>query len=128
DPNIVDLLPKMIWHLDEPVADPAAIATYLICDAARPDAKVLLSGQGGDEVFAGYRVHRNHRLADSLRHLPSSLRKELIPRFVKALPALARRIPGAPVGLMMAVDRYLEKLLAGAAMGDEERYVFYRSY
>jgi asparagine synthase (glutamine-hydrolysing) len=59
-PNILELLPKVAWHIDEPICDPAAINAYLICKAAREGgAKVLLSGMGGDEVFAGY----NHYLA-----------------------------------------------------------------
>ena len=53
-PDIVDLLPKLVWHLDEPVADPAAITTYLICAAARERLTVMLGGMGGDEIFAGY--------------------------------------------------------------------------
>src|ERR1051326_7196546 len=58
DPRIVELLPRIIWHLDDPIADPAAITSYLICQAARQqDTKVLLSGQGGDEVFCGYPWH-----------------------------------------------------------------------
>jgi len=55
-PDIVSLLPKMIWHLDEPIGDPAAINTYLIAKAAREhQIIVLLNGVGGDEVFGGYR-------------------------------------------------------------------------
>src|SRR5262249_41027490 len=63
EPRVTDLLSEVVWHLDEPVADPAAISTYLISRAARPDVRVLLSGQGGDEIFAGYRVHSACRIA-----------------------------------------------------------------
>ena len=56
-PEVVDLLPKLIWHMDEPIADPACISTYLICAAARERLTVILSGMGGDEVFAGYPRH-----------------------------------------------------------------------
>lgn len=56
--NVVDLLPKMIWHLDEPIADPSAINTYLISRAARENGiVVLLNGMGGDEIFGGYRSY-----------------------------------------------------------------------
>ena len=51
---MLELLPKAVWHLEEPVADPAAISTYLICREARREMPVMLSGMGGDEVFAGY--------------------------------------------------------------------------
>ena len=52
EPDVVNLLPKIIFYLDEPVADPAAIATYLICRSAKPAVTVLLSGQGADEQSA----------------------------------------------------------------------------
>jgi asparagine synthase (glutamine-hydrolysing) len=58
EPDVIDLLPKMIWHLDEPLADPSAINTYLISKAARDNGiVVLLNGMGGDEIFGGYRYH-----------------------------------------------------------------------
>jgi len=58
EPDVIDLLPKMIWHLDEPLADPSAINTYLISKAARDNGiVVLLNGMGGDEIFGGYRAY-----------------------------------------------------------------------
>ena len=84
EPNIVELLPKMIWHLDEPIADPAAINTYLISkEAARNGIKVLLSGMGADEFFSGYRSHLACIKADSYQKLPSTLRKGLENTFAK---------------------------------------------
>lgn len=53
-PDPHNMIQKYIWHMDEPVADPAAITTYLVSEAARKTLTVLLSGVGGDEVFAGY--------------------------------------------------------------------------
>ncbi|HVT88201.1 MAG TPA: asparagine synthase (glutamine-hydrolyzing) [Tepidisphaeraceae bacterium] len=58
-PDVTDLLPKMVWHLDEPDADPAVFPSYLIAQAARQNGTTaLLSGMGGDEVFFGYRSHQ----------------------------------------------------------------------
>jgi len=76
-PDIIGLLPKMIWHLDEPLADPAAINTYLISKAARDaGVTVLLNGMGGDEVFGGYRKHLACLLAEQYnRALPGLLRQ-----------------------------------------------------
>ena len=56
--------------MDEPVADPAAITTYLICSAARERLTVILSGMGGDEVFAGYPRHLAAQLTRPLDLLP----------------------------------------------------------
>jgi asparagine synthase (glutamine-hydrolysing) len=128
NPDIVDLLPKVVWHLDEPVADPAAISTYLICRQGRPEVKVLLSGQGADEVFAGYRLHWTHRLASMLQVIPSPLRHAFARFPLGALPSISHWLPGVRPGLVLAVHRYWDKLLAGVDIDPEHRYVFYRSY
>ena len=75
-PNIADLLPQIVHSLDEPIGDAAAINTYLICKGAREQGiKVLLSGMGADEIFAGYRRHYACKLATDLqRYTPEFLR------------------------------------------------------
>ena len=62
------------WHMDEPTADPAIIPAYLVCRAARRQATVLLSGVGGDELFAGYRKHTAHCWA-TIHKLPAVVRR-----------------------------------------------------
>jgi asparagine synthase (glutamine-hydrolysing) len=69
-PDIVSLLPKLVWHLDEPLSDPAAINTFLIARAARElGIVVLLSGARGDEVFGGYRKMLACLAADGYRRV-----------------------------------------------------------
>ena len=74
EPDVTDLLPRLIWHMDEPTADPAIIAAYLVCREARKQATVLLSGVGGDELFAGYRKHVAHYWAQAYQRVPSAVR------------------------------------------------------
>ena len=62
-----NFLPQLTWHMDEPTADPAIITAYLVCREARKQATVLLSGVGGDELFAGYRKHVAHDWAEEYR-------------------------------------------------------------
>jgi len=74
-PTIIDELPKMVNTLDEPIGDPAAINTLLICQEARKlGVKVLLSGMGADELFLGYRRQKATLLAARYQHLPTWLR------------------------------------------------------
>jgi len=87
EPEVANLLPKLTWHMDEPTADPAIITAYLVCREARKTATVLLSGVGGDELFAGYRKHYAHYWAEAYGRVPSPLRK-LMESSVLGLPAL----------------------------------------
>ena len=74
EPDVADLLPRLAWHMDEPTADPAIIPAYLVCREARKQATVLLSGVGGDELFAGYRKHSAHYWAEAYQHVPAAAR------------------------------------------------------
>ena len=85
EPDVVGLLPKLTWHMDEPTADPAIITAYLVCREARKQATVLLSGVGGDELFAGYRKHVAHAWAQQYQRVPGFARS-MAESTVLALP------------------------------------------
>src|SRR5437016_4659254 len=121
EPKIVDLLPKVFWHLDDPIADPAAITSYLICQAARQqNTKVLLSGQGGDEVFCGYPWHLAVQLSRYYDRLPKPARV--------ALEKLLGRLPAAKGGPLTATFRRLRKFNNSASLAFEERLIGFLSY
>jgi asparagine synthase (glutamine-hydrolysing) len=70
-PSHVQDLPRLIWHMDEPIADPAALPTYFVCRLARELVTVVLTGEGGDELLGGYPRYAWFRMAQRLgRWLP----------------------------------------------------------
>jgi asparagine synthase (glutamine-hydrolysing) len=87
-PKAVEDLPRLVWHLDQPFADSSALPTYYVSKAAREHVTVALSGDGGDEIFAGYqRRYGIHRLESRLRRLlPESLRRGALARLGRVYP------------------------------------------
>ncbi len=91
-PDVVSLLPEIVGILDEPIGDAAAVNAYLICQAARAAGlKVLLSGMGADELFAGYRKHYACLLAARYRRLPRYLRHGVVAPVVGRMPVASDR-------------------------------------
>ena len=88
EPEVVSLLPRLVWHMDEPIADPAAIMAYLISREAKRTVTVLLSGVGGDELFAGYRKHAAYYWARRYNRLPAPVRRRLIEPLLLHLPSM----------------------------------------
>ncbi len=68
-------LPRIAWHFDEPVADPSAIALYFLAREASKHVKVVLSGEGADELFGGYGIYRESYSFAKFDRLPLALRK-----------------------------------------------------
>jgi len=115
EPDVADLLPRLTWHMDEPVADPAIIASYLVCREARKQSTVLLSGVGGDELFAGYRKHVAHRWSQVYRGLPRILRATL-EQSLGALPGFR----GAPI---KGSVRLAKKMTRSASLQPQESFI-----
>lgn len=116
-PDVADLLPKLVWHMDEPLADPAAITTYLVCKASRETLTVLLSGVGGDEVFGGYPRYLAARMASWYEYIPGFMRKGIISPLIQTLP-----------GAQSALFRNLKKFDRSSTLPFRERYMGYRTY
>ena len=85
-PDVCKLLPQLIWHMDEPVADSALITTYLIARLARESVTVILSGVGGDELFGGYRRYLGESVGRYYRRVPSFMRHRVVPFLLNRLP------------------------------------------
>ena len=73
--QFAEFLPRYIWHMEEPVCEPPAVALYYVSKLAKDFVKVLISGEGGDEVFAGYSNYRSILWIERLKQLPTPLRQ-----------------------------------------------------
>jgi len=115
EPDVTDLLPRLAWHMDEPTADPAIITAYLVCREARKQSTVLLSGVGGDELFAGYRKHVAHSWAQAYRAMPS-LARGMVEGALALLPSFrGTRFKGQL--------RLARKMARSASLGPVDRFI-----
>jgi asparagine synthase (glutamine-hydrolysing) len=103
--DMMDALPKIVWHLDDPVADPSLVPLYFVAKKAAEHVTVVLSGEGSDEFFGGYTIYREPLSLNSIQRLPDPMQRGLravsrvIPRGVKGKSFLER-------GTTRIEDRY----------------------
>ncbi|HMH44386.1 MAG TPA: asparagine synthase C-terminal domain-containing protein, partial [Pyrinomonadaceae bacterium] len=119
-PDVADLLPKLVYHMDEPAID-MAIPSYLVSSAARATLRVMLSGMGGDEVFAGYPRQLAMKIAGAFDPVPQLLRRPV-------MRALEYALPGGMPGKLTAPLRNAKKFARSAALDFENRYLGYQTY
>lgn len=105
-PDAVDLVERLVWHHDQPFGDSSAIPTYLLAEMTRRDVTVALSGDGGDELFAGYERFAAAMAVDWYRFAPRPVRSGAR-RLLKRLPPTAVR------GRVGNVQRFAEVAEAG---------------
>src|SRR6267378_7127571 len=116
-PDVVALLPRLLWHMDEPLSDTAFITTYLVSQFARRDVTVILSGVGGDELFGGYRRYLGNHYQRYFERLPAPVRR--------AAAALSERLPSNRHSALLNLSRLAKGFLESASLPFEERYRAY---
>jgi asparagine synthase (glutamine-hydrolysing) len=118
NPDVSTLLPRLLWHLDEPTADTAFVTTYLVAEFARRDVTVILSGVGGDELFGGYRRYLGPAYDQYYDRLPRWVRTSLMPKLMRMLPSDRH-------SAVLNASRQLRKYVLSHGLPLPERY---RSY
>lgn len=120
-PSVLELLPLMVKHLDEPIGDPAAINTYIMCNEAHKHGiKVILSGMGADEIFMGYRRQKALLLSVKYQKIPLFFRY-LIKNAINYLPVRA-------FGRGFKTIRWMKKFITFADLPLADAYRMSYSY
>ena len=114
EPNALEILPRLIWHYDEPFADSSAIPTMSLSKMTRQNVTVALSGDGGDELFAGYDRYRAVRLAGRFDRLPRAVRAVVSSPVWQKLPSSVEQ---------KSFRRRLKRFLAALGEPPEPRYL-----
>ncbi|HNU01164.1 MAG TPA: asparagine synthase (glutamine-hydrolyzing) [Acidobacteriota bacterium] len=114
EPNALEILPRLVWHYDEPMGDSSAIPTWCVSQMTRQHVTVALTGDGGDELFAGYERYRALRAAGVLDHMPTFARKVLS-------SSIWQRIPASPY--QRSFRRRLKRYLAIAHLAPKDLFL-----
>jgi len=114
-PNAAELLPKLVQAYGEPFADPSALPTYLLSEMTRRHVTVALSGDGGDEAFAGYTRYAHEKMARLFQRVPRPLLQP-IARFIE------KRFPGRKAGFLGELGGTVRQHARRVLMGDIPRY------
>lgn len=119
DGNVAGVIENLARYFDQPLADSSAIPLYLISRVAREDVKVVLSGEGGDEIFAGYITYVAAKFRDWYVAIPGSIRRRLIGPVVNALPVSDRK---------MSFEFKAKRFVAGGSLCPWEAHYFWKAF
>ena len=103
DPYSIEHYETILWHLDEPMSEFSLLPAYIFCKNAGKEVKVSLSGEGGDELFAGYERFIASKLDNYYRILPHTVRKKLVSNIIEKIPPKSQK-----KGAINILKRFIE--------------------
>lgn len=109
-PDVCNIVDELVWHFDEPFADQSAIPTYYVSKLAREHVTVVLSGDGGDELFAGYTRYAVDLKRQGFERLPRFLRQNVMKSLSERLPHGARGRNYLYNVALDPIDRYIDNI------------------
>ncbi|HEX8370377.1 MAG TPA: asparagine synthase (glutamine-hydrolyzing) [Pyrinomonadaceae bacterium] len=120
-PDLVETVDELVWHFDEPFADSSALPTFMVSKMARDYVTVVLSGDGGDELFAGYTRYVVDRRRSGMANLPAFVRRNLRV-FSESLPHGAKGRNYLYNVSLDAIDRYIDSISQYNALRKKSLY------
>ncbi len=115
--TVRDLLPVYLSYIDEPYADGSAIPTYCVCQIAKDEVVVVLSGEGGDEIFAGYETYSAFKASQMFKRIPRWVRRSLIGPVVHSMPVSDKKL---------SLEFKMKRFLGGQDLPPELAHLWWR--
>ena len=112
-----DMLPKYLGFIDEPYGDGSAIPTYFVSELAKDEVVVVLSGEGGDEAFAGYDTHAAYNVYRQARRIPAFVRNGILKPLANCLPVSDKKL---------SFEFKVKRFLGGLDLPPEEAHLWWR--
>jgi len=116
--DAVEILPKIVWHAEEPTADSSMLPVYCLAKMAREKVTVALTGDGADEILAGYETYQAYYAAQLYRLIPGILRSRVIRPLVDRLPTSYAKV---------SLDLKLKRFVRGAELDSEAGHAYWRT-
>ena len=121
-PDVCHVIDDLLWHFDEPFADQSVVPTYFVSKLAREHVKVVLSGDGGDELFAGYTRYAIDRKRQGFEHLPRFVRQGVMKSLSERLPHGTRGRNYLYNVAQEPLDRYIDSISVFTNLAKAELY------
>lgn len=116
-PDAIEILPKVVWHAEEPTADSSMLPIYYLAQMAREKVTVALSGDGADEILAGYETYQAYYLAQLYRKIPAFIRHQFVRPLVERLPVSYAKV---------SLDFKLKQFVRGAELDADASHAYWR--